>query len=879
MPKNPGKHQLRNVLRAFCAAPWSILPGPMEAMLELLNHRAAGQRYTRDEIRQRIGYRERLLTRLPATLALRPGPAGKSAARYPFPVTESGIALITLDGVLAPRMDQMMEISGGTSTLQFASYVRQATADPEIKAIVVPIDSPGGQAVGLEEAAIALRQARDAKPTIVVVMGTIASAAYYIGAAAGEVVAGWDSEVGSIGTVLVHQEFSQADKLEGTTTTVVKAGRYKYVGNSFEPLTAEGRGVLQEEVDAYYAQFVRSLAASLSVSEETVRQRFGQGKMFIASEALKLGMIDRLGSLSDVLAELEAEIAAVATSGRTAKAGLPGGDRQPAALTLNTLTPSQPTFQAQETHPVDPKVFAALVAKGLVAADAKHDDAQPILNAFFAARAQKPPEGAEAIVAALFAPPPAAQAPPPPQQPPAPIGAAAPREATAADRAIEAAAVMAERGRVAEIRARGAVLMQTGVTQEEIDAAIANGTPVERFLRDATARQVEANPPIRPVSGGALIDKFSAAAEHALCARVGVNIEGQAPAGTAELRYRPLSHIAEECLRLAGGRALGTPEDTIREALIAGGLSPVLIRASADTPATGAGSFPWLLSSLANRVLDAGAPMRPYSYKFWCAPMEPLKDFRPVTIIEVGGYSELPEVPDGDDFKEVKGAETAAWIQAGKYGDEVKLTPVMLQNDDLNGFTEQLRDQQRAHEASVNRCCTNVLIGNPTMLDGYSFFGAEHANVVSSSGAAPSDAELDKHEALYGAMTGVGGEGSANYDLNRILVPPALWAGTKRLLKPLVSVLPVTTATAEMWRGEVGYAKEKNLTAASTAVWYTLEDPAFARAFVYAHMIGYQRMRITRYLDPKNQCLVFQVEGRFAAAARNPRGATRDVGA
>lgn len=408
--KNPGKHQLRHVLRAFCAAPWSILPGPMEAMLELLNHRAAGQRYTRDEIRQRIGYRERLLARLPATLALRPGPAGK--APRPYLVTESGIALIPLDGVLAPRMDQMMQISGGTSTLQFASYVREATADPEIKAIVVPIDSPGGQAVGLEEAAIALRKARDAKPTIAVVMGTMASAVYYIGVGAGEVVAGWDSGVGSIGTVLVHQEFSQADKLEGTTTTVVKAGRYKFVGNSYEPLTAEGRDVLQEEVDAYHGQFVRSVAASRGVSEETVRQRFGQGKMFIASEALRLGMIDRLGSLADVLAELEAEIAAVATSGGTAKAGLPGGDRRP--------TPSQPTFPAQETHPVDPKVFAALVAKGLIAADAKHDDAQPILNAFFVARGQKPPEGPEAIVAALFAPLPAAQAPPPPQQPPAP---------------------------------------------------------------------------------------------------------------------------------------------------------------------------------------------------------------------------------------------------------------------------------------------------------------------------------------------------------------------------------------------------------------------------------------------------------------------------
>lgn len=88
------------------------------------------------------------------------------------------------------------------------------------------------------------------------------------------------------------------------TTTLVSAGKYKAEGHPFAPLSDEARAALQRRVDECYARFVAAVAAGRGVSDATVREGYGQGRLLGARDALAAGMIDEIATLDDVLGEL-----------------------------------------------------------------------------------------------------------------------------------------------------------------------------------------------------------------------------------------------------------------------------------------------------------------------------------------------------------------------------------------------------------------------------------------------------------------------------------------------------------------------------------------------------------------------------------------------
>jgi ClpP class serine protease len=103
---------------------------------------------------------------------------------------------------------------------------------------------------------------------------------------------------------MMHQDVSKLLDEEGIKITFIQAGKYKTESNPFEPLTDEAREHLQAQVDATYETFVAHVARGRGVAKSVARDGFGQGRMFHASQAADLGLVDRVATMGRVLEEL-----------------------------------------------------------------------------------------------------------------------------------------------------------------------------------------------------------------------------------------------------------------------------------------------------------------------------------------------------------------------------------------------------------------------------------------------------------------------------------------------------------------------------------------------------------------------------------------------
>lgn len=267
-----------HIINYFNSAPWAILPEKLYAIMELIELRAAGLTLSDSEIESRIGPKEKQET-----------------------VTASSVAVVPIFGTISHRASMLKRASGGTSVEDFAHDFRAAVRNPEVGAIVLDVDSPGGSTSGIEEIADEIFAARSQKRIIASVNSLAASAAYWMASSAHEIAVTPSGHVGSIGVLGIHMDMSERTKAEGIKVSVVSAGKYKAEGSEFEPLSADARGHLQAIVDDRYDAFVRAVANGRGVSMKSVREGYGEGRLVTAKDALKMGMVDSIESIDQVL--------------------------------------------------------------------------------------------------------------------------------------------------------------------------------------------------------------------------------------------------------------------------------------------------------------------------------------------------------------------------------------------------------------------------------------------------------------------------------------------------------------------------------------------------------------------------------------------------
>lgn len=147
--------------------------------------------------------------------------------------------------------------------------------------------------------------ARGKKRVVAVADQLMASAAYYLGASAEELVVTPSGEVGSIGVYMVHFDWSGAFEDAGVRATIIRAGARKAEGNPYEPLPEEAVAHFQSLIDDYHDLFIQAVARGRGVSAATVRESFGQGRTYTAQRAVERGMADRVATIEEVVRDLK----------------------------------------------------------------------------------------------------------------------------------------------------------------------------------------------------------------------------------------------------------------------------------------------------------------------------------------------------------------------------------------------------------------------------------------------------------------------------------------------------------------------------------------------------------------------------------------------
>ncbi|HXG58122.1 MAG TPA: S49 family peptidase [Thermoanaerobaculia bacterium] len=243
-----------------------------------------------------------------------PSEGGRGAT--PYRVTKAGQAVVTIDGELVNRGEWVGADSGLVSYDGIKHQLAVAVQDSRVRSIILDINSPGGEAVGMFDAAAAVRRAAATKPVYFIANGLAASAGYGIGSGATKRFITPDGMGGSIGTVLMHIDMSRAIENRGIKPTLIFAGAHKVDGNPFEKLPESVRQSFQDEVNRFYGLFVQTVAAGTGLSEDHIRGT--EARLYVGQEAVDAKLFDSVATLDDVLTQTGTSIITTFTSPRVA---------------------------------------------------------------------------------------------------------------------------------------------------------------------------------------------------------------------------------------------------------------------------------------------------------------------------------------------------------------------------------------------------------------------------------------------------------------------------------------------------------------------------------------------------------------------------------
>lgn len=282
-----------NAFDMACAQHWLILPEALERILAIAN---------RDlDAAALVAARADLMAK-PRALATQK--TNLLDGTRSVDKRQNGVAVIPITGPIMRYSNLMTDISGAQSLQTFATDFATAMRNPHVTAIVLNIDSPGGDARGINEAAeqIASAVSNKTKPILAYSGGTAASAAYWLMAAVGKknMVIDPTAILGSIGVVLAIDDTTERDSKSGKRT-------YQIVSSNApnkrpDVSTDAGRAQYQAVVDALEKTFVGQVAAYRGVSQAKVKSDFGRGGVLVGADAVSAGMADKLGSLESTVA-------------------------------------------------------------------------------------------------------------------------------------------------------------------------------------------------------------------------------------------------------------------------------------------------------------------------------------------------------------------------------------------------------------------------------------------------------------------------------------------------------------------------------------------------------------------------------------------------
>lgn len=226
------------------------------------------------------------------------------AEQLPLQVKD-GLAVIHIKGVLTKNPGFFQMLFGGTSTAMVTRAVQAARADPDVKSALLIVDGPGGSVDGLAELGDAIWALRQEKRVIAQISGMAASAHYYVASQAHQIFAHRMDMVGSIGTKIILLDASKAFEEGGLEVVVVDTGEFKSAGEFGTEITDAQRADFQRVVDGFFEDFVAMIARGRGMAKAKVLEA-ADGRMFLASEAVDMGLINGIRTLDETIARITA---------------------------------------------------------------------------------------------------------------------------------------------------------------------------------------------------------------------------------------------------------------------------------------------------------------------------------------------------------------------------------------------------------------------------------------------------------------------------------------------------------------------------------------------------------------------------------------------
>lgn len=177
--------------------------------------------------------------------------------------------------------------------------LKELESNPQVKGILLRVDSPGGVVTPSHEIYSELVRIRDSGMPVIVTMGSLAaSGGYYISAPADLIIASPQTLTGSIGVIMEFPQVQGAMDKIGVKMEVVKSAEHKDIGSPFRPMTDSDRALLQGVVTDAYDQFVEIVATERELPIDSVRG-FADGRIMTGRQALAFGLVDTLGTFED----------------------------------------------------------------------------------------------------------------------------------------------------------------------------------------------------------------------------------------------------------------------------------------------------------------------------------------------------------------------------------------------------------------------------------------------------------------------------------------------------------------------------------------------------------------------------------------------------
>ena len=210
------------------------------------------------------------------------------------------IVLITMRGIISSSIpgsarDSMVD--------DLRAALQQAREDDRVKAIVLEIDSPGGEVTASDQIYNAVVKARAKKPVVVYMDSLAASGGYYVACGGKFLMANDTTITGSIGVIIQTLNYEQLFNKVGLASVVFKSGKFKDMLNGARPITPEERELVQSFIMKTYDKFLGIVAKERNLPADLLRNTIADGRILSGKDAFDNKLIDGLGQIEDAFAK------------------------------------------------------------------------------------------------------------------------------------------------------------------------------------------------------------------------------------------------------------------------------------------------------------------------------------------------------------------------------------------------------------------------------------------------------------------------------------------------------------------------------------------------------------------------------------------------